>query len=137
MQSDSTNQIQSFDSVSHFKSLDLGKKLILNQYFEPEYGYGWKIIVENLIKNLTPFKFQLDSIDDSFGILNVQFTLLTQSHEIAILREIHKSLTDSRSTCATCGDLLSKYHASIGRLPKCNNCFKKGVGGTGTWLDKY
>lgn len=134
-----TNGDEVFLSKNHLKQLITGKKLKIKNYFEASYPEGWKLIVEEFIESIKGCSIEIETITDNHFQLDVQFEVVTRSHELIVWRAVDKLRRASWRTCSECGSekrtCLRDGDSYV--VTKCRSCLRNGKGGTGTWLDRY
>ena len=132
------NEPEPFIAELHLKMLLVGKKpQLLSGMTVIKYGEGWKDIVNRLFFKLKALNFNVLSVDCEYGQLDVDFEVLSKTHELKIWRAVHAARLESRHSCSGCGvHVLEAKQPKA--LPLCRKCERISTGdiATGTWLDE-
>jgi len=126
-----------FIAELHLKMLLLGKKPQLNPGANIEYGLGWKEIVDRLFFKLKGLNFTVLDVYQDYGQLDVDFEVLSKTHELRIWRAVHAARRESRHSCSGRGEHVLEAKQPKA-LPLCRKCERISTGdiATGTWLDE-
>lgn len=128
-----------FSSAKHFEELLITHKLSKVAFYNASYPVGWINLINELIISLKNYHFESIILDDSFGQLDIKFTLNAKRHELVIWKKIDDAKYESRKICMGCGERHIQLKVVNTKNRLCKSCHENAgeSGRTGTWLDRY
>lgn len=134
-----------FHSISHITKLceDCGVSLgLLGNYHYPQ---GWRIVVEDLIRDLKGCDITITEVMEHFGRMVVRFNTQDPEVELKAWRAINEADIRASHTCEMCGEKGTlAVHRNLQAGVLCGSCKDKYVDKksgsskrTGTWLDNF
>lgn len=128
-----------FNPTEHLNALCKKGRIKTSQYAEIIYKSGWVDIIQELIMSIINHPIEISTINDQYGILNVNFSSYEKNQEIKVWRAISSAQNRSKDTCSSCGNFGKPRIFGEKLVIICRDCINVAEknGETGTWLDKY